>query len=331
MSATSRKTLGYTTLLLVALGFVVAVVATNVWLRGVRVDFTENDLYTLGDGTQAVLDSIEEPINLYFFFSNEATEISADRAHVCRSRPRDARGVRGERARRQARAERRRSAAVLRGRGPRGAVRAAGRRTSDAAGEAVYFGLAGSNSVGTTDTIPFFQPDPRKEAFLEYDLARLIYNLANTDKTVVGLLTSAPIGGGFDPQTQQPSQPWVVVEQAKQLLEVRTLPPSVLTIEDDVDVLWIVHPQMLDDGTLYAIDQFIMRGGRALVFVDPMAEILAGADPTGLGIGGAASTSTLDRLFDAWGVNFNTMSVVDGQPLRARASAAASSRSVTSA
>ena len=179
------------------------------------------------------------------------------------------------------------------------------------AGEAVYFGLAGSNSVGTTDTIPFFQPDPRKEAFLEYDLARLIYNLANTDKTVVGLLTSAPIGGGFDPQTQQPSQPWVVVEQAKQLLEVRTLPPSVLTIEADVDVLWIVHPQMLDDGTLYAIDQFIMRGGRALIFVDPMAEILAGADPTGLGIGGAASTlDARAACSSAWGVNFNTMSVV---------------------
>jgi ABC-type uncharacterized transport system involved in gliding motility auxiliary subunit len=100
------------------------------------------------------------------------------------------------------------------------------------------------------------------------------------------------------------------VDQAKQLLEVRTLPASVLTIEPEVDVLWIVHPQMLDDGTLYAIDQFVMRGGRALIFVDPVAEILAGADPTGLGIGGAASSSTLDRLFSAWGVNFNTMSVV---------------------
>ena len=67
---------------------------------------------------------------------------------------------------------------------------------------------------------------------------------------------------------------------------------------------------MLDDGTLYAIDQFVMRGGRALIFVDPTAEILAGADPTGFGIGGAASSSTLDRLFSAWGVDFNTMSVV---------------------
>ena len=73
MSAQSRKTFGYATLALIALGFVVAVVATNVWLRGVRIDLTENDLYTLGDGTQAVLDGIEEPINLYLFFSDEAT------------------------------------------------------------------------------------------------------------------------------------------------------------------------------------------------------------------------------------------------------------------
>jgi ABC-type uncharacterized transport system involved in gliding motility auxiliary subunit len=172
----------------------------------------------------------------------------------------------------------------------------------------VYFGLAGTNSVGATDRIPIF--DPRKEAFLEYDVARLVYNLANTDKTVVGLLTSAPVGGGFDPQTQQPSQPWVVVEQAKQLLEVRTLPASVVSIDNDVDVLWVVHPTMLDDGTLYAIDQFVMRGGRALIFVDPQAEILAGAAPSGLPFGGGASSSTLDKLFDAWGVTFNPTSVV---------------------
>jgi ABC-type uncharacterized transport system involved in gliding motility auxiliary subunit len=309
MSAHSRKTLGYTTLALIALAFVVAVVATNSWLRGVRVDLTENDLYTLGEGTQAVLDGIEEPINLYLFFSDEATAtLPTLRAYATRVREMleefEANAPDGK--------------LVLNivdplpfsedeDRAEQFGLQAA---NVGPAGEAVYFGLAGSNSVGTTDTIPFFQPDPRKEAFLEYDLARLIYNLATTDKAVVGLLTAAPIGGGFNPQTQQPSQPWVVVDQAKQLLEVRTLPASVLAIENDVDVLWIVHPQMLDDGTLYAVDQFVMRGGRALIFVDPVAEILAGADPTGLGIGGAASTSTLDRLFNAWGVDFNTMSVV---------------------
>jgi ABC-type uncharacterized transport system involved in gliding motility auxiliary subunit len=308
MSTASRNKLGYATLALVVLAFVVAVVAANVWLRGARVDLTENNLYTLGEGTQAVLDAIEEPINLYFFFSNEATEaLPTLRAYAARVREMleelEANAPDGKLvlnivdplpfSEEEDRAEQLGLQAANVG----------------PAGEAVYFGLAGTNGVGDSDTIPFFQPDPRKEAFLEYDLARLIYNLANPDKAVIGLMTSAPIGGGFDPQTQQPSQPWVIVEQAKQLLEVRTLPASVLSIADDVDVLWIVHPTTLDEPTLYAIDQFIMRGGRALIFVDPQAEILAGADPSGLGIGGA-SISTLEPLLETWGVAFNPMRVV---------------------
>lgn len=308
MSGATRNKLGVVTLVLIALAFVVAAIATNVWLRGARIDLTDNNLYTLGEGTQAVLDGIDEPINLYLFFSNEATEtLPTLRAYATRVRE---------------------MLEELAANAPDGKLvlnfidplpfseeedraEQLGLQSADVGtgGDPVYFGLAGTNSVGTTDRIPFFQPDPRKEAFLEYDLARLIYNLANTDKTVVGLLTSAPIGGGFDPQTQQPSQPWVVVEQAKQLLEVRTLPESVLTIDNDIDVLWIVHPAMLDESTLYAVDQFVMRGGRALIFVDPQAEILAGADPRGLGIAGAAG-STLGPLFDAWGVTFNTSSVV---------------------
>jgi len=307
MSATSKSKLGYVTLLLIVLAFVVAVVAANAWLRGMRVDLTANNLYTLGDGTQAVLDDIDEPINLYFFFSNEATaNLPSLRTYSTRVREMleefAARAPEGKLvlnvvdpqpfSEEEDRAEQLGLQSAMVGQG----------------GEAVYFGLAGTNSVGTSDRIPIF--DPRKESFLEYDIARLVYNLATTDKTVVGLLSSAPIGGGFDPLSQQPAQPWVVVEQAKQLLEVRTLPASVLSIDDDVDVLWIVHPAMLDDSTLYAIDQFVMRGGRALVFVDPNAEALAGPDPSGLGIGGSASTSTLGRLFDAWGVKFDTANVV---------------------
>jgi ABC-type uncharacterized transport system involved in gliding motility auxiliary subunit len=175
-------------------------------------------------------------------------------------------------------------------------------------GESVYFGLAGSNSVGTTDTIPIFQPDPRKEPFLEYDLARLVYNLAHPKKPVVALISGAPIAGSFDPQTQQPTQAWVVVEQARPVFDVRVLQEKTLKIDDDVNVLWVVHPAMLDDSTLYAIDQFVLRGGRALIFVDPVAEILSQSqDPTGPG---ASPSSNLERLFATWGVQFSPMEVV---------------------
>jgi len=307
MSTASKNKLGYITLALLAVAFVIGAVASNAWLRGVRVDLTANNLYTLSDGTKAVLGGINEPINLYFFFSNEATaNLPSLRTYATRVREMleefAARAPEGKLvlnivdpqpfSEDEDRAEQLGLQPANVGQG----------------GEAVYFGLAGTNSVGTSDRIGIF--DPRKESFLEYDIARLVYNLANTDKTVVGLLSTAPIGGGFDPVSQQPAQPWVVVEQAKQVLEIRNLQPNLLSIDKDIDVLWIVHPTMLDDSTLYAIDQFVMRGGRALIFVDPNAEILQGPDQSGLGIGGSASTSTLGKLFDAWGVKFDTTKVV---------------------
>ncbi len=310
MSTRTRQRIGYSTLVILVAALVVAVVASNVWLRGLRLDLTENGLYTLGEGTRAVLKDIKEPIDLYFFFSNESTKnLPQLRAYANRVRE----------TLEEFAANTPEGRLVLHvvdpvpfsedeDRAEQFGLQAA---NVGPAGEAVYFGLAGSNSIGKTDTIPFFQPDPRKEMFLEYDLARLVYNLSNTKKTVIGLLTNAPIGGGFDPATQQPSQPWAIVQQARQLFEVRTLPASVLKVDDDVSVLWIVHPTMLDDTTLYAIDQFVMRGGHALIFVDPLAEILAGATPDpASGFGGSQASSSLDELFTAWGVKFNTQDVV---------------------
>jgi gliding motility-associatede transport system auxiliary component len=307
MTVHVRQKLGATTIVLALLAFGAAVMASNVLLRGWRLDLTENGLYTLAPGTRSLLQSIEEPINLYLFFSDQGTEnLPALRAYASRVRETleefAALAPEGRLvlnvidplpfSEEEDRAEQYGLQAANIGPG----------------GEAVYFGLAGSNSVGGTDSIPFFQPDPTKEAFLEYDLARLVYNLANPDKTVVGLLTSAPIQGGFDPQTQQPSQPWVIVEQAKQLFDIRALPASTLRIEDDVDVLWVVHPAELDQTTLYAIDQFVLRGGRALIFLDPVAEILsAAAGPTGFG---ASPSSTLEPLLTTWGVQYAPTEVV---------------------
>jgi len=305
MSTRVRQRIGYSTLALMLLAFIVAVMASNVLLRGWRIDLTKSQLYTLSPGTRKVLQKIDEPINLYLFFSNQETQsLPALRAYATRVTE---------------------TLQEFAAHAPEGKLllhvvdplpfsededRAEqfGLQAANVGDKNVYFGLAGSNSVGTTDTIPFFDPEPSKEAFLEYDLARLVYNLANPKKTVVGLLSGAPIGGSFDPQTQQPTQPWVIVEQARQVFELRMLPESTLKVDDDINVLWIVHPAMLDDATQYAIDQFVMRGGRALIFVDPMAEILAaGQEPTGLA---PPPSSTLDKLFKAWGVEFSTGDVV---------------------
>ncbi|HVS22734.1 MAG TPA: Gldg family protein [Gammaproteobacteria bacterium] len=303
MSSRQRQRIGYSTLVLMFVALIVAVMASNVLLRGLRIDLTKNQLYTLSPGTRRVLEKIDEPINLYLFFSNQEMQTEpALRAYANRVTE---------------------TLEEFAAKAPEGKLvlhvvdpvqfseeedRAEqfGLQAATIHGKNVYFGLAGSNSVGTTDTIPIFDPD--KESLLEYDLAKLVYNLANPKKTVVGLLSGAPIGGSFDPRTQQPTQPWVIVEQARQLFELRMLPESTLKIDDDVNVLWIVHPAMLDDATQYALDQFVLRGGRALIFVDPMAEILGGGPETGAFV--PAPSSNLERLFKAWGVEFSPSEVV---------------------
>jgi ABC-type uncharacterized transport system involved in gliding motility auxiliary subunit len=307
MSTRQTKRLSYATLLLLAIALIAGVAASNALLRGMRLDLTEGGLYTLAPGTRAFLGKIEEPINLYLFFSDRVT---ADENNL--------QGLRLYMQRVREMLEEFESAA-----GGRLSLqvidpvpfsededRAAQYGLLDIAratlGDSVYFGLAATNSVGEEAIIDVF--DPTKENMLEYDLARLIFSLASPEKNVVGLVSGVPMTGGFDPQAQQPLPPWVISQQARQLFEVRALAPSFATIAPDMDMLWIVHPPALDEQTLYALDQYLLGGGRALIFVDPLAEIASAMpDPTGLG---GASSSNLERLFAAWGLEYNPASVV---------------------
>lgn len=304
MTTQKQRKIGLTALLLLGLGFLAALVASNALLRGLRIDLTENDLYTISPGTRQVLQSIEEPINLYYFFSDrETADIPFLRTYATRVREMLEEFVAQAGGR-----------LVLQIIDPLPFSEDEDRATQfglepvslGTLGESIFFGLAGTNSVGGEQMIGFFQPD--KEAFLEYDLAKLVYSLSSPDKPVVGLLSGVSMTAGFNPQIQQMTEPWVITTQARQLFEIRTLTPGLAAVEDDIDILWIVHPQNLDAATLYAIDQFVLGGGRALVFVDPLAEIdMADADPTGMAMG---SASNLEQLFDAWGLTFSSANVV---------------------
>lgn len=304
MTTQKQRKIGLTALLLLGLGFLAALVASNTLLRGLRIDLTENDLYTISPGTRQVLQSIEEPINLYYFFSDrETADIPFLRTYATRVREMLEEFVAQAGGR-----------LVLQIIDPLPFSEDEDRATQfglepvslGSLGESIFFGLAGTNSVGGEQMIGFFQPD--KEAFLEYDLAKLVYSLSSPDKPVVGLLSGVSMTAGFNPQIQQMTEPWVITTQARQLFEIRTLTPGLAAIEDDIDILWIVHPQNLDAATLYAIDQFVLGGGRALVFVDPLAEIdMADADPTGMAMG---SASNLEQLFDAWGLTFSSANVI---------------------
>ncbi len=299
---------GALALMLLAVLFVGLTVLVNYGLRGTRADLTESGLYTLSPGTHSILKGIEEPINLYFYFSRSAGEESpALKTYATRVREllEEMTARAGGKIRLQSldpepfsededRAAEFGLRAVPLGRGD----------------ESLYFGLAGTNSTDGRGVIDLFNPN--KEEFLEYDIARLIVELARPKKPVVGLLTTLPMSTDFNPMTGQMRDPWAVMSQLEQLFTVRTLSPEVPSIDADIEVLLLAHPKALSQGTLYAIDQFILRGGRALVFVDPQAE----ADPAGQQPGnpyaamGADRGSTLEPLFKAWGVEFNRQQVI---------------------
>ena len=307
MSTRSQQRLGASSLLLVAIAFVAAVIVSNQLFKGVRIDLTENRLYTLADGTKRILENIDEPVNLYFYFSDQATESVPslrDYANRVREMLEEFAGESSGKLRLSvidplpfSEEEDRAAQFGLQG-APIGLT-----------GDAIYMGLAGTNSIGDEEIIPFFEPS--KEAFLEYDIARLVSTLANPQKTVVGLVSGVSIAGQFDPQSQRMRPAWVVYQQAQQLFEIRDLGTSLDAIPDDISVLWIVQPKNLSNATQYAIDQFVMRGGKALIFVDPVAAVDATqAQGMPQGMPPIGQPSDLPLLFEGWGLEFTAQEVV---------------------
>ena len=307
MSTKTQQRLGASSLLLLAVAFVVAVIVSNQLFKGVRIDLTENNLYTLSEGTKRIVRNIDEPINLYFYFSNKATAgVPSLRDYANRVREMLEEFADASRGKLRLSvidplpfSEEEDQAAQF---GLQDVLLAT---TSDP----VYMGLVGTNSVGDEETIPFFQMD--REATLEYDIAKLVSTLAKPERKVIGLVSGVSMTGQFDPQTQRMTQPWVVYQQARQLFEIRDLGTSFETVPDDVGLLWIVQPKSLSNATQYAIDQFVMRGGKALVFVDPVA----GVDPSPVegmpqGMPPVGQSSDLPLLFDAWGIDFDAEEVV---------------------
>lgn len=296
-----RITFTTLTLLVLAALFIALTMLSNTLLRGMRLDLTEDNLYTVSAGTENILASIEEPINLYFFFSEDASKnVPVVRTYATRVQELLEEYVLAADGQ-----------LILHTIDPEPFSEAEDQATQfglqaipvGASGENLYFGLAGTNALDDVAVIPFFQPD--KEAFLEYELSELIYGLANPKKPVIGLLSTLPMeGGGFNPMTQQGQASWVITEQLNQLFEVRSLSQDITAIDEDMDVLMLVHPKGLPEQTLYAIDQFILGGGKALIFIDPHADAeMVNPDPNNPTAAMVASrASNLTQLLEPWGV-----------------------------
>jgi ABC-type uncharacterized transport system involved in gliding motility auxiliary subunit len=296
--------------LALAVLFLGVVMLSNLALRGVRLDLTQNRLYTLSPGTKQVLGELKEPINLYFYFSRDAAAKQSPLIMPYAARVREfleevtARA--GGKIRLQvvdpqpfSEDEDRAAEAGL-----------APLQLGDGSGGSVYFGLAGTNSTDGRSVIPGFTPD--REEFLEYDVAKLIQELASPKKPVIGLVSTLPMQGQYNPMTGQMGDTWPILAQLEQLFTIRTLTTDVDHIDKDVDVLMIVHPKNFPPKTLYAIDQFVMRGGKVLLFVDPDSGAdTSGQDPQNPFAGaGASRSSNLEPLLTAWGVAYDPTKVV---------------------
>jgi ABC-type uncharacterized transport system involved in gliding motility auxiliary subunit len=180
-----------------------------------------------------------------------------------------------------------------------------------AAGESVFFGLAGTNSTDGQSVIPFFQPD--KEVFLEYDIAKLVHSLVVGKKPVVGVISGLNVAPGFDPATRQMRDGWAFYQELGDLFDLRQLNPAATTrIDAEIGTLLLIHPKGFSDDLGYAIDQFVMRGGRLVVFVDPYAERDdSGNDPENPQAAMFAKRdSDLPVLFKAWGIDYDPGKVV---------------------
>ena len=310
MTTTTRKTYGATALVALALLFIGMTILISFVLRGARIDMTESNLYSLAPGTQKIVSSLKEPVNLYFFFSQEASSQSPQlRAYAQR--------VRELLEEMSQRSKGKLHLSVIDPKPFSDEEDRAGEFGLQpiplrAGGDSVYFGLAGTNSTDGREVIPMFQPD--KEEFLEYDVASLIYRLSNAKRAVVGLLSGLPVDASFDQMSGQPQPGWASIAQLRELLEVRTLQPDGAEIPADIGVLMVIHPKELKPQELYAIDQFVMRGGKLIAFVDPQAENdSAGAQMGMPNMGGRSST--LGPLLDAWGVQFDPNQIVGDREL----------------
>jgi len=176
-------------------------------------------------------------------------------------------------------------------------------------GERFYFGAVVSNSVDDTTVIPFF--DLGRERFLEYDLTKTIYNLANTEKPTIGLISGLPFIGGVTNSQEGPQyqEPFYLHTRILEFFKVQDLTPSITNIPNDIDQLLVIHPKDLSDETLYAIDQFVMSGKGVIFFVDPFSEHEKNKVPDSEK-NTKIPASNLNKLFTSWGFQVNPGMIV---------------------
>ena len=273
------------------------------WMRNWRADLTEDGLYSIVSSTRKVLSSIDEPITMQVYYTKALGEQApAYGAHFQRVRTlleryRDLAGgkLRLSFISPQSFSDEEDRAV---GSGLKGI-----RLNSE--GDMAYFGLVATNTTDNVERIDFFAPE--RERFLEYDLTKLINALSNPKKKVVALITGLPLEGGPGNQMTrgQPQPPWAILGQIREFFELRSLQQDVKEIPADVDTLMLVQPNGLTPEAALAVDQFALKGGRILAFIDPVPEI---ARVFSMGRDLPPPTE-FAKLINGWGITIDTAKV----------------------
>ena len=310
MQKKSLETILYSSAgIVVMLVILVAVnVITGAW--PVRADLTREKAYTLSAGTKAVLKKMDTPVKIRFYctqseMATPETVFLKDYARKVEDLLHEYRQIAGKNL-------------VIEKYDPQPDSDAEDSARLDglepqplSGGDNFYLGLAVS-LADTRVAIPFLAPN--RERQLEYDLTRAITQVLSPDKPVVGVLSALPVfGGAMNPMMmqagQQPEPAWTLIEQLKQDFTVRRVELDTDKIDADVKVLFVIHPKDISDKAQFAIDQFVLRGGKLIAFLDPMSAIASRQQQNPM-MGGGGSSSSLDKLLAAWGLQFDSSKVV---------------------
>lgn len=267
--------------------FLIVNIASSHLLKGIRYDLTAQKLYTLSAGTKKIIAGIDEPITVRMFFSKKLAKLNPY-IITYGTRVQDlllqyARSSNGKIVVDFIDPEPMSSAeedAQIYG------LQAI---PVDELGNELYFGIVASNSVGVTKVIPFLQP--AREAALEYDISQILATLQNPNRPVIGIISALPIDG-------RGVRPWMVWQQLSAQFEIQLLEQDIQEIPQNITALMLVRPHSFANTALQAVDQFVMRGGHVIAYLDPYSE---SADPD-LGPIIPPENSEFDRMMATWGV-----------------------------
>ena len=302
-------------ILLAIISFISFNVLNKNFFKNLRFDLTRSNVYTLSDGTKSILESINEPLNFKLFYTKQIGDLNPvyqnyyDRVkeileqYVLLSNNKIKLKIFNPKPFSDEEDK---------------AVEHGLQGAEIMAGVYGYFGLVATNSTDDEEKIIFFQPD--RSPFLEYDLSKIVTNLANPNRRVVGLYTDLPMLGTFNPlaktQDAAAAPPWTVYNQMKEFFEIKRIHEKTNSIPEGLELLMLVHQKKISERLLYIIDQFVLKGGKLLVFIDPNSETESFSPNTNQ-TKESNNNSNLKELLDKWGVELVENKVV-GDLLSAR-------------